>query len=69
VVPVVLSEVVGVGGRAGSATFAKLQQAGLGDQANPGSETVKSSDHGRAIAAGAGQRHRQAIGRAVQYPG
>jgi uncharacterized protein YidB (DUF937 family) len=27
-------------GRAGSATFAKLQQAGLGDQANPGSETV-----------------------------
>jgi hypothetical protein len=70
VVPVVLSEVLGNGSQGGlNAIVAKLQQAGFGDQVKSWIGNGKSADHRRAVAAGARQRHRQAVGRAIQYSG
>ena len=64
VVPVVLSEVLGNGSQGGlSAIVARLQQGRLW---RPGQILDRKRPdpyhHGRAAAASAGQRHRQAIG-------
>ena len=71
VVPAVLGEVLGKGGQGGlSAIVAKLQQAGLGDQVKSwignGQNLPITAEQ---LQTGAGQRHRQTIGRAVQYSG
>jgi uncharacterized protein YidB (DUF937 family) len=56
VIPAVLSEVLGNGSEGGlSAIVAKLQQAGFGDQVKVlDRQGPESTDHGRAVAAGAG---------------
>ena len=71
VLPVVLSEVLGNGSQGGlNAIVAKLQQAGFGDQVKSwignGQNLPITAEQ---LQAGAGQRHRQATGRPVQYSG